>query len=320
MNSKNFGPLQEKISPSQAYILSATTVFLWALGVVIARAVHEEIPLIGLSFYRWTFAALALLPFVWRELKEGSSIIRANIKVLIVQGMLLVGSGTLLFYAMNFTTAINATMVNATQPVITALLAWVLLRERLKGIQVLGVTSAVLGVGIMVSKADWLVITSFSFNTGDILVALAVVGYALYATNLRNLPPQIGAFPALFVILTAGSFFLFPFYIAETLYVKPVPFAIKTVGLVITLAVLVSILSMVMWNVANQAIGPGRAGVFVNLIPVYGAILATSFLDEKLYYYHVLGGFFVCAGILMVIGTYGFRGSSSKTGEHSGDG
>lgn len=319
MKIKNFGALEEKISPAQAYVLSAVTVFLWALGVVIARAVHEEIPLIGLSFYRWTIATLVLLPFVWRELKEGTTIIRTNIKVLVVQGVLIVGSGTLLFYAMNFTTAINATLVNATQPVVTTFLAWILLRDRLNGIQMLGVASAVLGVGIMVSRADWHVIASFSFNTGDLLVALAIVGYALYAINLRNLPAQLGAFPTLFVILAAGSFFLLPFYIAETLYVRPVPFAFKTVGLVITLAVLVSILSMAMWNVANRVVGPGRAAVFVNLIPVYGAILATSFLDEKLFYYHVLGGFFVCAGILMVIRQHALSNRSSKTGEHFED-
>lgn len=300
MKNKNFGALKNDISPSQAYVLCAVTIFLWALGVVIARLVHEEIPLIGLSFYRWMIAALVLLPFVWRELKDGVAIVRANIKVLVVQGVLLGGSGTLLFYAMNFTTAINATLVNATQPVVTTFLAWVLLRDRLNGVQLLGVVSAVLGIGVMVSRADWHIIANFSFNSGDLLVALAITGYALYAVNLRNLPLDLSAFAALFVILVAGSLFLLPFYVAETLYVKPVPFSFKVVGLVFTLAVLVSILSMVMWNVSNQVIGPGRAAIFVNLMPVYGAILAILFLDEKLHYYHILGGFFVGAGILMV--------------------
>lgn len=304
MTDNRLGTLEKKIGVKQAYLLLAATIFLWALGVVTARAVHKEIPLIGLSFWRWVGALIILFPFVQKELRENFSIVRHNLKMLSLQGVLIVGSGTLLFYALNYTTAINATLVNATQPVITAFLAWLILREGLTGIQILGVLSAVLGVTIMVTRADWYVITHFAFNAGDLLVTLAITGYALYAVNLRHLPHSLGPFSILFVILFAGTVFLFPFYIAETLYVKPVPLTFKTAGIVFVLAVFVSILSMGMWNIANRIVGPGRAAIFVNLMPVYGSLLATTFLGEKLYRYHMLGAVFVCAGIFMVVGQH----------------
>jgi len=304
MTKNSIGSAGLNIGQTQANIMLALTVFLWSVGVVIARAVHDEIPLIGLSFWRWIMASLLLLPFVWKELRDKHDIVRENMRLLVMLGILIVGSGALLFYSLNFTTAINATLVNATQPVLTVFLSWILLGDRLKGIQMLGVMSAMFGVGIMVSRADLNVIVNFDFNKGDFLVILAIIGYAIYAINLHKLPKKLGTFPALFVILFSGSLFLSPFYMAESIYVKPVPFSLLTIGLTIILAIFVSILSMSMWNMANRVIGPGRAVMFVNLLPVYGAILAIIFLDEKLYLYHLFGAGLVCMGIFMVVRKY----------------
>ena len=289
------------IGPNQAYLLLTATVFLWSVGVVIARGVHDEIPLIGLSFWRWCAAVVLLLPFVWRDLHARSTLLKQHLPLLIIQGILIVGSGTLLFYSLNFTTAINATLVNAAQPVLTVMLAWVVLNERLNRLQLIGILSAFTGVGIMVTRASWNVITNLDFNLGDILVIVAICGYALYAINIRKLPATLGTFPALLVMLVSGSLFLLPFYLAESFYLKPVSFSMKFIGIIIILSLLVSILSISMWNTANAVVGPGRAAIFVNLMPVYGSILAILFLGEKLFAYHVAGAVFVCAGIFLVV-------------------
>jgi drug/metabolite transporter (DMT)-like permease len=289
------------IGLNQAYLLLTATVFLWAVGVVIARWVHDEIPLIGLSFWRWCAAVVFLLPFVWRDLIARSALVKKYLPLLAIQGMLIVGSGTLLFYALNFTTAINATLVNATQPVLTVVLAWMVLNDRLNRIQIIGIVCAFTGVGIMVTRASWSVLAQLDFNIGDMLVILAICGYALYAINIRKLPGELGTFPALFVILVSGSLLLLPFYMAETVYLKPVIVSFKLISIIMILALLVSILSISMWNTANAVAGPGRAAIFVNLMPVYGSILAILFLGEKLYLYHVAGALLVCAGIFLVV-------------------
>ena len=88
---------------------------------------------------------------------------------------------------------------------------------------------------------------------------------------------------------------------AESFYVKPVSFNLKFTGIIMILALLVSILSISMWNTANAVVGPGRAAIFVNLMPVYGSVLAIVFLGEKLYLYHVAGAVLVCTGIFLVV-------------------
>ena len=206
-----------------------------------------------------------------------------------------------LFVAVNFTTAINVALVNATQPILTVLIAWILIRDGIRGIQILGIVAAFLGITVMVTKADLGVLMSLDFSAGDFITVLATTFYACYAINIRNMPKEIGTFPALFVILLMGSLTLFPFYILEAVFIRPTLFSGKLVIVVVVLALLVSILSIAMWNTGNAVVGHNRAAIFVNLMPVYSAILAIYFLDERLYLFHVVGALFVCAGIFMVI-------------------
>ena len=289
------------IRTTHAYGLIAATVLTWAIGVVIARAVHQEIPPIGLSFWRWITATLILLPFVWGSLRKDTQLVIKNLRYFWVQGIFMTGGGMFLFVAVNFTTAINVALVNATQPILTVLIAWILIRDGIKGIQILGIVAAFLGITVMVTKADLGVLMSLDFSAGDFITVLATTFYACYAINIRNMPKEIGTFPALFVILLMGSLTLFPFYIFEAVFIRPTPFSGKLVIVVVVLALLVSILSIAMWNTGNAVVGHNRAAIFVNLMPVYSAILAIYFLDERLYLFHVVGALFVCAGIFMVI-------------------
>ena len=301
MLKKIFNLSSDDISVRQAYVFLVATILLLATGIVIARGVREEIPLIGLSFWRWFTATLILIPLVYSELKSKIDIVKANLRILMLQGFLMIGGGTLLFYALNYTTAINASIVNTTQPVVTVAFAWLILGDRLKGIQMLGIVSAFDGISVMISRADWNIISNLNFNTGDLLIIIAIMCYAFYAINIRKMPKDISPFTALFVIFFSGSMLILPFYIVESIYFKPFPISLFTISIVLLLAFLISIPTQVMWNLANSVVGPGRAGMFINLIPVFGTILAITFLGENLFFYHVIGTALVCVGIFLVL-------------------
>ncbi len=291
----------QKLGTAQAYGLIVATVFIWAASVVAGRAVHQEMPPIGLTFWRWAVAGLVVVIFTWPTLKKNLHVLRSHIGILVLEGAFMAAAGTLLFTALNYTTAINATLVNATQPMITVFLAWTILRQRINKFQLLGIVAALIGVGVTVTKADLSNLTNLNFNIGDILVVLAIVTYSLYAIFLRKLPAELGVFPCLGVILLVGAIILIPIYAYETIYVRPVIFNGAFIGTTLVLALFASIISMAMWNAANRAVGPNRAAVFINLIPVFGAVLAIVFLNEKLFAYHIAGGILVCIGILMVV-------------------
>ncbi|MDH5750469.1 MAG: DMT family transporter [Rhodospirillales bacterium] len=289
------------VSPATAYLFITATVFFWSIGIVIGRGVHGTIPPVGLSFWRWFIAAMMLLPFVWKDVVRCAPLIKQSFGMLSLQGALLLTSSTLLFVAVNFTTAINAALLNATQPTMTALMVWIVVREKMGMVQVFGIIAAMAGVLTMVSGADWRVVAGLDFNIGDLLVVLATVGYAIYAINLRKIPGQLGVPTALFVILSLGSFLILPFYVGETIFIRAVPFDETLFMSVFVLSLFTSVFALLMWNAGNHAVGPNRAAIFLNAMPVFSSALAIVFLGEQLYFYHFIGAVLVAVGILLVV-------------------
>ena len=181
------------------------------------------------------------------------------------------------------------------------LCARLIVGDKINRFQFLGIVAAMTGVTMMVTRADISILMGLEFNIGDLITILATVVYAMYAVNIRKMPNDLGLFPSVFVILTLGSIFLLPIYIWETVFIRPVPFSVTFMVSAVTLAILVSILSLALWNKGNAIIGHNRASIFVNLFPVFSAILAFIFLDERVFLYHIIGAGFVCAGIFMVV-------------------
>ncbi len=288
-------------SARSAYLLLTLTALCLAGNYVIARSVHGEIPPVGLSFWRWAIGAIFLAPFVLPKIGELEAIYRLNLRVLTLLGSMVVGSTTILFIALNFTTALNVSLINAVQPVLTVLLAVIFLQDRITTVKLLGIFSALVGVVIMLAKGDWAVLEKLQFNAGDMIALTAMFGLASYALNLRKLSQELSAVESLFGITVAGSLMLLPFYILESMFYATVSVRASTVIVLVELALLVSVFGNLMWNLGNQIIGPGRAAIFINLIPLFGAILAITFLGERIFVYHLLGAVMICAGVWLVM-------------------
>ena len=284
-----------------AYLFLTLTALFLAINYVIGRGVHEEIPPVGLSFWRWVGGALILAPFVLSRPGTLSRIFGHHAGVLLLLGSLVVGSTTLILIALNSTTAINVSVINAVQPGLTVLFAWVFLRAPMSGRQLLGIGAASAGVLIMLSGGRWQTLAGFELNRGSLIALLAMCGLAAYAINLFRLPQGLNFAESLFGIIVMGSLALLPFYLLETFFVATVQPNMITLGAVFTLALLVSVLAMLMWNFGNHRIGPGRASVFINLIPVFGMILATAFLGESIQGFHIAGTACIVVGIRLAV-------------------
>ncbi len=293
---ENFQP-----SPILAYFLVAFATFLWALSIVILRGIHEEIPPIGLSSLRWFVGAAFLLPFVWSELWSKYPMIKDCFGLIFLMGVLQVGSSTLLVIGVNFTTAINAAVINASQPAITAAVAWVLIRDRITILQGTGIVVGLLGVLVIVTRAEMSSLFSMDLNLGDGFAVLAILGWGTYAVLVNRLPQELGMTTLLFLVILTGSFASLPFYIWESIEFKTVPFTFDTIITLLFLGIIVSVGSIYIWNCGIRAVGPNKASIFLNLIPVFGAILAVSFLDERIFLFHVLGATMICMGIILAI-------------------
>jgi drug/metabolite transporter (DMT)-like permease len=284
-----------------AYWMLSVTAFFLACNHVIGRSIEGVIPPLGLSFWRWFAGVIILLPLVLPRLKQSLPHYRANLGVLAAMGFMMVGSTTLILVALNYTTAINTSLMNAVQPALTVLFAVLFIGERMTPLKAFGVIISLLGVLLMITKADWQMLMGLQFNRGDLIALLAMCGFAGYAITLRKIPGSLNGSERLFAIALLGSLMLLPFYLYEHVNHMQVPVTGQTVLIVCALALLVSVLGNAMWNAGIMIIGPSKATMFINLIPLFGAILAVMWLGESLQFYHLLGGAMVCSGIKCVI-------------------
>jgi drug/metabolite transporter (DMT)-like permease len=157
------------------------------------------------------------------------------------------------------------------------------------------------GVLVMVSKGDWHLMANLNFNRGDIGAVIGVIGLSAYAIGLRWLPRGLTPLDAAFGITVAGCIAALPAYAAESLSGRPFPLRPETVGAVLLMGTVGSVLGNVIWNIGNQALGANKASIFINLIPVFGVVMAIAFLGETLRFYHIAGFALICAGVCCVL-------------------
>jgi len=283
---------------ASAYLLLAVAPFFWACNWIIGRGLHAEIPPFAMTFYRWTFAIAFMLPFALPHVRRQWPIIRAHYRVLILLGVLGVGSHNALAYiALNYTTATNGVILNSFIPIMIIALSWVFLRQRVANVQLAGVAVSLSGVFTILSQGSLERLSSFRLNPGDIFVMTSMLLWSLYTICLRWRPPGLHMLAFLFVIACVGDLAVLPFYLGEATFIRSAQWSIHAVLALAAIGLFSSFLAYIVWNRGVAEVGANVAGLFVHLMPVFGTVLAWLFLDERLRLYHVAGIALILTGI-----------------------
>ncbi len=280
------------------YLLLTLAVAFWAINFIVGRAVNQDVPPVGLAFWRWAGALLILTPFALRHLRRDLPALRAgwrNVLLCSVTGITVFN--TLVYMGLHHTVAINGALLQSAMPALIVLLSFLALGESFRPIQIFGLVVSTVGVLTVVTRGDPAVLADLGLNRGDLLVLVAVISYAIYSVAVKRRPP---VHPLSFVWITflVGLVALAPFYAAEHLsgdvmrLTDPV-----TLGAVGYVMVFPSILSYLFFNRGVELVGPGRAGLFIHLLPVFAGLLAVGLLGEAFRWYHAAGLGLIVAGI-----------------------
>jgi len=270
-------------------VLLTLTALFWGGNFVVGRLSHADIPPLGLTFWRWSVAALIMLPFVGRELWQHRSQIRAHFGLLFVLAL----TGMAMFHAFTYialgtTTAINATFVLAAMPMVIPLVSLLVGDEHLNARQGLGIAISIVGVGIVISRAQVSVLMNLEFTPGDVWVLGGVLAWSVYSVVLRRKPATLPPMVLLVSCMLIAIVILLPFYVWEVLNVGGFALNVQN-GLVIGyVATFASILAFICWNTGVARIGANKAGLFIHLIPLFASVLSIVFLGESLKTYHFL--------------------------------
>ncbi|MEO8040404.1 MAG: DMT family transporter, partial [Betaproteobacteria bacterium] len=178
------------------YLLLALATLFWAGNIVIARAMRADIPPVAMAFWRWTIAFAVVMPFAFRTLVRHRAVLRRSWRLLFLLGGLGVASyNTMCYIALQTTTATNGTLFNSLIPVLIVPIAWLVLRERIRPLQGLGVALSLAGVVVIVARGDLATLRNLTFNAGDFWLLGAMILWAFYTVALRFKPHELDTLP-----------------------------------------------------------------------------------------------------------------------------
>lgn len=281
-----------------AQFSAAAAAFFFALAAIIVRGVREEVPPIGLSFWRTLLGFLLILPIFMRPVRVQAGLVLRHWRILSLLAFLLVIAGNaLLFLSLQFTVVINVVVLNSAEPVLILAVAWLIFRDRVTYRQTFGIAVSLFGVLFLISSGDITNLAELELNQGDLLVLLAYLSWSFYAVLLRLVPAELDPRVLVVMLLGLGSLFGLPLYLLEHFAFRPTTLNWVSILTIVTLALTNSVAAVFLWNRAVKLMGPGRAGPYMHLIPAYGVVMAMLLLDETLHLYHVFGICLIGVGI-----------------------
>jgi drug/metabolite transporter (DMT)-like permease len=282
---------------SSPILLLVLTTLIWSGHSVVGRLAVGEVPPMTLTCLRWSVALIPILALAGPSLRRDWPILKANWLYIGAMGALGYTAFNALFYLAAYrTTALNMSILQGAIPALVLIGARVFLGVKVTGAQGVGAALTMLGVVAIAAQGDPARLATFAFNDGDLMMLVAVVLYAGYTVGLRQRPQVSGlsmlAGMALAAFITSLPLMIWE--IADQGFVFPTGGALLTV---LYVSVGVAFASQWFYMRGVELIGPGRAGVFVNLVPVFGAIMAVVLLGEPFAAYHVVALALVVGGI-----------------------
>ena len=276
------------------------TMAFWGGNAVAGKFAVGEISPFVLTFLRWTLAALIVISFAWPHLRRDWPTIKASFPYL--GGMGAMGFAVfagLLYLGLVTTTAINATIIQAAMPMFIFALNFAFFRTAATPLQVLGYSLTLVGVAIAAGQGDLSGLLALDLNQGDLFVILAAIVYAGYSVALRQ-KPSMHWLSFLTVLFVAGSLASIPFVIAESLTGHAIwPHSTTGWTVLAFVTLLPSLLAQAFFIRGNEVLGSNAAGLFLNLIPIMGAIFSVALLAERFHLFHAASLALVLGGIAL---------------------
>jgi drug/metabolite transporter (DMT)-like permease len=259
-------------------------------------AVGEVSPMLLVSL-RWCGAVSLLLIFAHKHVRRDWHKLRSHMLLLVLMGALGFTTFNALFYVAAYTTSgLNIGIIQGAIPVFVLVGAYIAYRTTVTAVQIMGVALTIIGVCIVASAGSLERLASLSINRGDYLMIIACLLYAGYALALRRFS-DVSSLSLFSIIALSALITSIPLSSIEYLAGDFQWPTMKGWIIVLLVTLLPSFLAQICFIQGVALIGPGRAGIFVNLVPIFASFLAVSILGEPFRIYHGVALVLVLGGI-----------------------
>jgi drug/metabolite transporter (DMT)-like permease len=284
---------------TSAYALLTLTALIWAGNAVAGKWAVGQVSPFALTSLRWLVACAALVPLGWGPVaREWRLLLPSWRRILLMGGCGYTAFNALFYVAGSYTSATNLTLFQGAIPVVVLALSFLVYRTPVGLIQGVGVLVTLLGVALAATHGDLEVLRTLAFNRGDLFMLVACLLYAGYTVGLRSRPAVSGLtfFTALAVAALLTSLPLLAFEGMTGRLIWPTR---EGWAIVVFVGLGPSLISQLSFMRGVELIGPNRAGVFVNLVPIFGAFLAVALVGEPFRLDNAVALALVLSGILI---------------------
>ena len=288
---------RKNIVSSKAYLALIIATLCWGGNAVAGKLAVGHVSPMVLTFLRWTFAVALIFAISMPQLVRDWPVVRKRLPYFFVLGA--VGYtcfNAALYTALKYTSAINAAVIQAGIPMVIFLLNFVLFSTRVHVGQIIGFFLTMTGVALLAAHGDLWSLLQLQVNIGDAIMLLAVLAYAIYTVILRW-KPQVNwrtlmAIPAAAALLSSTPLMMWE--VSKDVAQWP-----DAKGWVITVytSIFASLLAQILFIRGVENIGANRAGLFINLVPVFGTLLSVVIIGETLHPYQIIALLLTLGGI-----------------------
>ena len=281
------------------YLVLGLVALIWAGNAIAGKLAAGHVSPMLLTALRWLVAVVVILPFAAPDVRREWPLLRRHLlQLFCLSAVGFAGFNALFYLALNYTSAINVTITQSAMPLLVFLGNLLLFRVGFSLAQLLGFSLTLLGVLVTVSHGQWQTLMGLQLNRGDALMLLAVTLYAGYTLALRY-KPALHWRTTILTLAVSALLTSIPFALLEYANGDTVLPHWRGLAVVVYVGIFPSLFAQSLYIRGVEMIGANRANLFINLVPVFGAVLAVTILGEALHAYHVVALLMVLGGIYL---------------------
>jgi len=206
---------------------------------------------------------------------------------------------SVVYFALNYTQVINVALVLAAIPAVTIIVSSFMKVDRTNVFQLIGLLLSVIGISSIISNADINKILSLNFNKGDLWMLVCVICWSLYSTLLKKHSFKFSQFTLIQLMVSVGILFLIPQFFYEKSIGLEINFNIPFFIILFYVVMFPALAAYYCWQKGVEIVGPNRATMFIQLMPLLSAVLAILIFQETFELYHFIGASFILSGIYL---------------------
>ena len=285
------------------HFLLTITALGWAGNAIAGKFAVGHVSPMALSLTRWVVAFTIIFILGHKYIRKDWQVLNQNwVYFLLMGGFGYTVFNFCMYSALIYTSAVNVTIEQTSMPLLIFAMNFVLYRTGITWLQMAGYFLTFVGVVITATHGqpfEWFATGSGSFNRGDIIMLIGALFYAGYSVGLRS-KPDVHFISMLAALIAGGIVFAVFGVVYEGLRGGlQLPTTLQGMLTGLYAGIIPSLVSQGCFMIGVTALGANRAGLYINLVPVFAAILVILLLDEAVYLYHGVAFLLVVGGVLL---------------------